>query len=176
MPPGMRPTTYSLWLMPSGNARTRLARTVRQLSHEYGTPVFAPHVTLASRIVGPSCEVLSKAARLASETAPLILCLTSIEGRNEYFRCVIARVAPNKALSKAHRLAQKAFAMRRQRVFLTHLSLVYGDLAPRTKRKIFASLGKRFDAEFRVRHLHVVAIQGPPRQWRRVESFPLTAA
>jgi len=174
MEPDMTRRSYALWLVPSGDLRRRLARTIRRLSRAYATPSFPPHVTLASRIAGPRQEVLAKAAQLAREIPPLTLRLTGIEGRNEYFRCLVARVGPNKALRQAHRLAKRIFGLRAQRPFMPHLSLVYGDLAPSTKRKIIASLGKRFDVEFEVRHMDVVAIQGPPRQWRRVQSIHLT--
>ena len=59
---GMRPlkkaSRYSLWLMPTGEVRQRLAAAILDLSREYAVPAFKPHVTLAGGIVGPAREVV----------------------------------------------------------------------------------------------------------------------
>jgi 2'-5' RNA ligase len=163
--------SYALWLIPEGEACRRLARTIRRLSRECSTPVFTPHITLASRIVAPEQQVAAKAAQLAKSLQPLRLRLTSIDFRNEYFRCLFLKVAPNVQLTRAHTRARKIFGLRGRRAFLPHVSLVYGDLSPATKRKMVSSLGKRFGLKFEVRRMDIVAIEGPPSQWRRVKSF-----
>jgi 2'-5' RNA ligase len=162
--------SYALWLIPEGKARTRLARAIRQLSRQHSTPIFAPHITLASGIVAPTSEVAVKSAQLAKSLRPLRLRLTHLDFRDEYFRCVFVRVAPTPQFARAHEQARRIFGWRG---FLPHVSLVYGDLSLAAKRNIALSLGRRFDLEFEVRRLDVVAIQGPPSQWRRVKSFRL---
>jgi 2'-5' RNA ligase len=170
---GRNTKSYALWLIPEGNARTRLARTIGQLSRQHSTPVFAPHITLASGIVAPARDVATKAAVLAQSLRPQRLHLTRLDWRDEYFRCLFVTVARMSPLLRAHKMARKVFELRGRRAFLPHVSLVYGDLSPEAKRHIIRSLGKRFDLRFEVRRLDVVAIQGPPSQWRHVKSFPL---
>jgi hypothetical protein len=41
---------YSLWLMPIGDIYRRLSETISQLSSEYGTPNFQPHITLLGEL------------------------------------------------------------------------------------------------------------------------------
>jgi 2'-5' RNA ligase len=167
--------TYALWLMPEGDVYRRLARTIRRLSREHSTPTFAPHVTLASGIVAPKPEVVTKAAQLAKSLRPLRLRLTHLDSHHEYFRCLFVKVARTKALVRAHRRAKEIFGLG-GRAFLPHVSLVYGDLSRAAKRRIASSLGRRFDLEFEVRRLCIVAIHGAPKAWRRVKSLRLGSA
>lgn len=170
---GQGTKSYALWLIPEGEACRRLARTIRRLSREHSTPGFAPHITLASGIVAPVHEVVTKSAQLAESLRPLRLRLTRLDSHEEYFRCLFVKVAPTPQLARAHRRAREIFALRGRRAFLPHVSLVYGELSRAAKRKITSSLGRRFDLEFEVRHLRVVAIQGLPSEWRRVKSLRL---
>jgi 2'-5' RNA ligase len=164
---------YALWLIPGGEVRRQLARTIRDLSRQYSTPLFAPHITLVSNIVAPAREVTAKTAQLTKSLRPLRLRLTCLDFCDEYFRCLFVKVARTSALARAHQRARKVFDLRGRRDFLPHVSLVYGDLPLATKRKIALSLGRRFDLAFEVRRIDVVGIQGPPSHWRRLKSFPL---
>ena len=60
MRPHQKASSYSLWLIPAGEVRQQLAKTIFDLSREYAAPAFEPHVTLAGGIVGPTREVAAK--------------------------------------------------------------------------------------------------------------------
>lgn len=164
---------YALWLRPDDEARRRLARTVRQLSREYSAPAFQPHVTLVSGILGAEQAVVAKAGKLAQQLRPLRVRLTRLEGRREYFRCVFARAGKSAPLVEAHRSAKQIFRLGRQRPFLPHLSLVYGDLPPRVKKEIIRALGQRVALQFTAWRLDLVRIQGGPSEWKTVRSWKL---
>lgn len=169
---GQMTKSYALWLIPQGEVRRQLARTIRKLSRQYSTPIFAPHVTLVSSIVGPGREVTAKTTQLSKGLRPLRLRLTRLDFRDEYFRCVFVKVARTSALARLHQKAREVLGLRGGQAFLPHLSLVYGDLPLATKRSLVLSLGARFDLELEVRRIDVVAIQGRPNRWRRLKSFP----
>lgn len=169
--PHLKDRTYALWLIPEAKVRGRLARTIRRLSRQHSTSGFPPHITLASGIVAPAREVAAKTAHLAKSLRPIHLRLTSIDFRDEYFRCLFVKVARTRPLVRAHQKAKQVFGLRGRRAFLPHVSLVYGDLSLATKRDIALALGRRFNLEFDVRRMDVVAIQGPPSHWRRLKSF-----
>jgi hypothetical protein len=78
-----KPSSYSLWLMPTGEVRQRLAGTILELSRQYATPAFEPHVTLASGMVGPAREVVAKMRELARRIPPFTIRLTAVEGLDE---------------------------------------------------------------------------------------------
>jgi 2'-5' RNA ligase len=164
-------TSYAVWLTPRGKVRDELARKIRELSREYATPVFEPHVTLVSGILGSPDQVMAKSAKLAAQVSALVVRLTKLDWLNEYFRCVFVRVAKSRPLVEANRRAKMVFGLERRRAFMPHLSLLYGNLAPRVKKRIVAALGRRWDIEFEVSQLDLVALRGEPHEWRRVKAF-----
>ncbi len=168
-----RPSSYSLWLMPRGEVRRRLARAIVDLSREYSTPAFEPHVTLAGNIAGPAEEVVAKTRELVRQIPPFTIRLTAADGLDEYFRCLFVRVAAPQPLKKANKAACKVFRLERQPAFMPHLSLLYGSLPANVKQEIIASLGRKFELEFKARSIHLYLIKGAPEAWRQVARFGL---
>jgi len=165
--------SYSIWLMPTGEVRQRLAGTIFDLSREYAAPAFEPHVTLAGGIVGPAREVASKMMELARRIPPFTVRLSAVDGLDEYFRCLFVRVATTHPIMTANKTAREVFRLAKQPAFMPHLSLLYGNLPASVKQRIIASLGGRFRLEFKARSLHLYLIKGAPQEWRRVAPFGL---
>ena len=164
---------YSLWLMPTGEVRKRLAGTILDLSRRYATPVFEPHVTLAGGIVGPAREVASKMEDLARRIPPFTARLTVVDGLDDYFRCLFVRLATTHPIMSANKTAREVFALAKQPAFMPHLSLLYGDLPPRVKEGIIPSMSRQFELEFKVNSLHLYLIKNDPAAWRHVASCGL---
>jgi 2'-5' RNA ligase len=150
-----------------------LAAAILDLSREYAAPAFEPHVTLAGGIVGPAREVASKMAELARRISPFTVRLTEVDFLDEYFRCLFVRVATTHAIMKANQAAREVFSLDKQPAFMPHLSLLYADLPSGVKERIVASLGRRFELEFKVSRLHLYLIKGEAAVWRRVARFGL---
>jgi 2'-5' RNA ligase len=164
---------YALWLMPSGEVRQRLAGTILELSRQYGTPAFQPHVTLAGSIVGPAREVTSKMKDLAKRIPPFTVRLTTVGGLEEYFRCLFVRVEQTHPITSANAAAQEIFRLPKQPAFMPHLSLLYGSLPSNEKERIIAALDHRFELEFKATTLHLYLIKREPANWRRVATCGL---
>jgi 2'-5' RNA ligase len=154
--------------MPTGEVRRRLAGTILDLSREYAAPAFEPHVTLAGGIVGAAREVASKMADLARRIPPFTVRLTEVDFLDEYFRCLFVRVATTHPIMKANKVARSVFSLEKQPAFMPHLSLLYGNFSSDVKERIVASLGRRFELEFKVSGLHLYLTRGEPTAWRRV--------
>jgi 2'-5' RNA ligase len=159
--------------MPTGEVRQHLAGTIRVLSRGYATPVFEPHVTLAGGIVGAAREVASKMEDLAKRIPPFTARLTVVDGLDEYFRCLFVRLATTHPIMSANKTAREVFALAKQPAFMPHLSLLYGNLPPRVKEGIIASLSRQFELEFKVNRLHLYLIKSEPAAWRHVASCGL---
>jgi len=159
--------------MPSGEVRQRLAGTILDLSREYATPAFEPHVTLAGGVVGPMREVAAKMRGLARQIPPFTVRLAAVDGLEDYFRCLFVRVAKTYPLMIANKAARDVFGLEKQPAFMPHLSLLYGNLPASAKQRIIASLGWQFELEFKVSSLHLYLIKSEPASWRRVARFGL---
>jgi 2'-5' RNA ligase len=166
----------SLWLMPEGDPRERLATLIARLAARLGTQPFAPHVTLLAGVEGPEAGVVPAVARLAAAMHPLRLRLAVVEGRDEHFRCLLARVTAEEPLRSAHALAARAFGREPDPGFLPHLSLVYGTLAPRLKASLAVELAAEAAVSFEANALHVWRTEGPVGDWREIGAFRLAAS
>jgi len=156
--------------MPSGEVCQRLAGTILELSRQYGTPAFEPHVTLAGGIVGPAREVDLQMKDLARRLPPLTIRLTTVAGLEEYFRCLFVRVAQTRPIMSANEAAREIFRLPKRPAFMPHLSLLYGSLKSIEKERIIASLGRQFEIEFKAATLHLYLIKREPEVWRSVAS------
>ena len=159
--------------MPTGDVRRRLAGTILELSRQYATPAFEPHVTLAGGIVGPTRQVAAKMRELARRIPPFTVRLTAVDGLDEYFRYLFVRVATTHPIMRANKAAREVFRLEPQPAFMPHLSLLYGNLPSSVKQRIVASLGRGYELEFKVSSLHLYLIKSEPAAWRRVASFGL---
>jgi len=170
---GARARGVSLWLAPEGAARFRLASLVEGLAARLGTEPFAPHVTLLPGLPGPEEGVLGPASALACRLPPLRVRLQGVEGRDEHFRCLVARAVADEPLRAAHEAAARAFGREPDPAFLPHLSLVYGTLAPQAKGPLATELEPALPGSFEASRLCVWRTEGPAREWRELGAFPL---
>jgi 2'-5' RNA ligase len=159
--------------MPSGQVLRRLRGVILELSREYSTPAFEPHVTLLGRIVGSRREVLAKSGELARRMRPLVVKLGVLDGLDEYYRCLFVRAAKTWPLMEAHRAARQIFNLKERPAYMPHLSLMYGNFRARLKEEMIRKLGGRLDLSFEVRSFHLYSTAGQPRAWRQVKDFRL---
>jgi 2'-5' RNA ligase len=170
---GNRARGVSLWLVPAGADRQRLDSLIARLAARLGTSPFEPHLTLLPAIDGSPASVAATARALAARLRPVAVRLESVEGRDEHFRCLVALAAPDEPLREAHAAAARAFGRQPDPSFLPHVSLVYGRLAPETKRALASEVAPAAALAFRAARLHVWLTEGPVEDWREVAALPM---
>jgi len=164
---------FSLWLMPSREVRDRLSGIISQLSEEYSTPQFEPHVTLLGSLMQPHEEVLSRTSQLATLIQPYEITLTAVGCLEAYFRCLFIKVRETGQVMEANLRAREIFSRQQDPEYLPHLSLMYGSFPVRLKEEIIAQIGSEFGLTFEVRSIHLCSTNGEPRDWYQVEEFAL---
>ena len=160
--------------MPSGHVYRRLADTIVQLSKEYSSPAFQPHLTLLGRIVTSRRDALARTAHLARSLRPFTIRLGALQGLDEYYRCLFVRAANTDPLWKAYRAAQRIFSAKQRPAFMPHFSLMYGDFPAGLKKEVIRRLGGRLGLRFEVRSLRLYSTTGKPRAWRQLKAFRLS--
>lgn len=163
---------HSLWISPRGVAGDVFGAIIKDLSEAFGTPYFPPHVTLLAQVSRPQAEIVSIAHELASEFSPFQIELLAPAFADDYFRSLFISAEPGNMLLAAHELAQELFRVPEEQ-FMPHLSLLYGDLPETEKRRIIARVGYGFPLSFTAEAIDVYATEGPPEDWRLVESIAL---
>ena len=166
-------TGYSIWLMPSGQVRDELSKTISHLSNQYATPVFQPHVTLLGDLAGNEAEISSQVQQLASRLRPFQITLTTVDCLPAYFHCLFVRAEETPALAEANQMARLIFHREQDAKFMPHLSLMYGNFSAETKRQIVQTLGREFSIAFPVKTIHLYSTNGEPKEWHPVQEFEI---
>ncbi len=166
-------TGYSIWLMPTGDVRDELSKTISQLSALYATPVFPPHVTLIGNLAGNVAELSSQTQQLASRTRKFEITLAKIDYLDEYFRCLFVQAEETPALGEAIRTARIIFHREQDAKFMPHLSLMYGSFNAETKKQIVQAVGREFSRGFPVKSVHLFSTKGEPKDWYPVQEFEI---
>jgi len=158
----MRAQGVSLWLVPDGPEAQATAALIGELSARFGTPTFAPHVTLLGGLAVDPETAVTTAGDLAAGLTDLSVRFEGLEHSGDYFRALVVR------------RAQAAFPSEPVGPFVPHLSLLYGAVPVETRRHLAAEVRESAPAAIVMRHLDVVATEGAVAQWRRLARLPLS--
>jgi 2'-5' RNA ligase len=160
--------SYHLWVKPTGAAYALVARTIRDLADELGTPSFEPHVTLLGSLDGTEREHRQRTETLCRLLRPVPFVLTEPGYLDEYFRCVFMLVDQTQEVRWYRASALHAFD-RPDEPFMPHVSLVYGSLTESRKQEIVARLPPELRTTFLATSLALVRADSPaPHDWHEI--------
>lgn len=168
-------SSYTLWLMPDGEAYKRLQSLISDLSTVHNTPRFEPHVTLLSGITDPLATAINKTKQLASAFAPLQASLTRIEYLETYYRCLFFRTDDSETLFDIRQAAEDTFEHTPINPFIPHVSFLYGAMPVFQKEAIIAQMGEHFFMNLGLSSLRLVETNRTPEEWRLLAQFDLAA-
>jgi 2'-5' RNA ligase len=163
----------SVWLVPLGDVYEQLAHLILQLSQEYSSPVFPPHVTLLGGLNGAEQDTIAKTRQLAAQIEPFQVQLTSVDYTDDYHRALFVRLQESGPLLAANHAAREIFNCQNEPKYLPHLSVLYGHFAPAVKEDIMARIGRRFDLCFLTTRLELHSTFGETKDWFTLGKFEL---
>lgn len=164
---------YSIWLMPTGAVRDRLALLIDELGHEFSSPLFPPHVTLIGGLSDNEEKLAAETHELATRLHPYTMQLGAVDYLEEFYRALFVRVEKTPAVLDANTHARTFFHHEDGLAYMPHLSLLYGYFPVEVKEKIIARIGKQLDLCFDVTSLYLYSTLGETKDWYRVDEFPL---
>jgi 2'-5' RNA ligase len=168
----MTTDSYSIWIIPEGEAYTLTEGYITSLSEAYNLPKFEPHVTVLAGIPNPGSSTLRDLTR---DLLPFRIHLADQpEYLDERFRCLFLKANKTPALMETFSKVSHLFGYEGPPYF-PHLSLAYGDLPVETKHEMIRTLGVIPQIEFEARQLSLVRASSeiPISSWKVVEHFPL---
>ena len=163
---------HSLWLMPAPSDEALLAGIVSELSGRFGTPLFAPHLTLQGD-TETTPAVLERAVTTVADTVEAFSePVTAVEGIESYFRSFYARFAASAPLTTLKRTLDPEDST----PFMPHVSLLYGAVEPSAKAAAITEIGARLAGRtIRFDRIGIVTSgqDVPIADWRVVASVAL---
>ena len=119
----------SLWLMPCREDEAFLASLVSELAARFGTPIFAPHLTLRGDTNATFERLLDDIRAAAAASQPFTEPIAGIETTQAFFRAFYVRFAVSAPLLGLKRRLDPQETER----FMPHVSLLYGNLPEMVK-------------------------------------------
>ena len=163
----------SLWLEPAEPECTRLQRLIASLAQNYGSPPFAPHVTLVGEFaVDDEALACEMTAQLAASEHPFPLTLTAIEMEDVYWRTFYLSAEHSQRLDGLHARACSGFRVG-EKSYRPHLSLMYTDLDKAARRDIAGRLSLPLPITVVAQRLALWRTTGSVGRWRQIASFGL---
>jgi 2'-5' RNA ligase len=163
---------YSLWLVPPPDISDKYARIIRDLSKEYQSAVFEPHITLAGEIPSESDTIVQETTKILDGFAPLPFRLTSLMYQDFYYRALYVLVDPAPRLVDLQRKITEKFGMKGDS-FMPHLSLLYGKFDTSIKEKIIQQFGREQNDHFVVDTIYLIQMAGNESTWKTIHTFKL---
>jgi 2'-5' RNA ligase len=172
----MQARGVSLWLVPEGPEAQAIGALIAELACRFGTPDFAPHVTLLAGLALHPDAVVGRCHELARGLHPLPLRFLGVQRGTDYFRALYALASPDLPILDARQRAETLFAAHPRESFLPHLSLLYGSLPAETVRLLAEEVSASSPPSLVLQTLEVVSTEGPVSAWRRLARLPLGGA
>lgn len=173
----MRTRGYSIWFMPTDEIYDKFNYIINQLSKEYNSPRFEPHVTLIGQRVGSEEEIIKKTEKIASKIKPFKIQLTTVDYRDYYFRALFVKIRRTKKIIEANKIAKEVFDIEETNEYMPHLSLLYGEFPESQKKKIIKTIRQDLTDEFEIKTIHLFNTEGEINPylstWYRLKEFSL---
>ncbi|MFB4426015.1 2'-5' RNA ligase family protein [Streptomyces sp. QL37] len=165
----------SLWLHPAARDEPALRAEVVRLGTRWGSPPFAPHLTLVGGFDAPEDEARRRAADLAAELDPLDVEFTTIATEEQLHRSLFLGAAPNALLDAAFGTAVRICAgLVGEEPFRPHLSLAYLDAPAELRERAAASVALAPPVRARFDTLALWRTPMPTvEDWRKVDVWAL---
>ncbi len=128
----------SLWLMPCPEDKAFLASLIGKLATRFGTPNFAPHLTLRGDTNATFEHLHDDARAAAAASQPFAEPITRIETTEAFFRAFYVRFAVSAPLFRLKRRLDPQDT----ECFTPHISLLYGNLPEVVKAPATVEFGQ----------------------------------
>lgn len=168
--------SYSLWIVPSGNAYIKLKTLIGQLSIKHDSFPFIPHISVVSNITDPVDTIEEKLGKTSTEMLikPFPIALGKLTYFDEKPGGLYYLVSNNPALLRLMSLFKERVGYRKRPYAIPpHLTITYGKLDLSEKKFTIAKLKDIPAIEFETDTVCLANTSDENGKWRIVKKFPL---
>ncbi len=144
-PPPRSSRPFSAWLIPTAYQRDALFEIISDLSTQYGSPCFQPHLTIGCGSLARP-EQLGKIAEEACDSiSPLTLPVKGIEHSSFYYKCVYLALESNPELALCFRKLAALPDTPLDFELQPHISLIYREISLEVRQKLVDQIKLDFE-------------------------------
>jgi len=172
---------YSLLMTPDRTSETYrlLNHTITDLSREYNTELFEPHLTLYAPIDIPLIELKKKLSSLTL-VEPFQLQVTNVTTGNRYYQCVLGTVELTSDLQYVYQRTMQLLGLPVNQDYFPHISLIYGDFHTIMKKHILKEIlherhyKQLLPLNFTISQIEIWKTEGETKTWKCHDTIPFT--
>ena len=162
---------YSLWLRPIQSQIDELTKIMSDLSHQYRTKPFPPHITLLSNIPVELNTIKQACTKIVDQTQEFDIPLQNIAYSETYYRNFYIQAELTPALTDVYESTKKLLNYTPDEDYLPHVSLLYGKLSIETKEKLNLQLDKNYPKKLICNRLDLYSSSGNVSDWHLIETY-----
>ncbi|MBN2545625.1 MAG: hypothetical protein JXB50_07505 [Spirochaetes bacterium] len=164
---------YSIWLMPEKITFKYFYTIIKNISKEYKSLVFPPHITILGNIIPSDFKQIEKQSILFTENIQSIrINVDKPEIGNNYFKALYLKIKKNNELLQLYQTAKKYF-IHKDSNFYPHLSLYYGYLNKRLKKEIIIKYDFLKIKNFICNQIYIYQTAGKVLNWKLIYNYSL---
>jgi len=172
---------YSLLMTPDRTSETYklLNHTITDLSREYNTELFEPHLTLYAPIDIPLKDLKKKLSSLTL-IEPFQLQVTNVTTGNRYYQCVLGTVELTSDLQYVFQRTMQLLGLPMNQDYFPHISLIYGDFHTIMKKHILKEIlherhyKQLLPLNFTISQIEIWKTEGETKTWKCHDTIPFT--
>lgn len=162
---------FAVWLLPMNEDMEYLKKIVKNLSLEYDSPEFYPHVTVYG-LVNTGMELINNAINYSiTDLKPFKIRKLSLAHSNNLWRTVFIKIKTNKELLLINRRLSDRLYQYAEYNFAPHISLIYKNMSRSERIKIIKTM--KIKDEFTLDKIAILKFSRSINEWLILKSIKL---
>jgi len=164
---------YALWLLPDAGDTRLIELAMEQINEALPGPRFTPHISLFDSLTGDEAELGDKVAALAEKISVFDAESEKLMCSQYYFRALYVRIKASPDMLRCRQLGTDAFALRLDKSFKPHISLLYSAASRDKKTTALADVHLNLPDRYNINRLALVRTALAVSDWQIVRELPL---
>jgi len=160
---------YAVWALFSDEDSKYLNNIICNLSKEYESQIFLPHITLYGLVDIDLDYLIEIIENCSSEILPFTISKSKIEYSEDFWKTVFIRIKKNTKLEKIQSCISSDLAKFSQYSFLPHVSLIYKKLPIQKKIELIHKL--EIKSTFTIKNLAIHKYSDDISHWKIIKKI-----
>jgi 2'-5' RNA ligase len=159
---------YAIWLVPDEKDTVYLKRIIENLSAEFNSPKFVPHITIFGIFDQNIKKIEKEIEKAVKGISPFKIKKSNIGHSDNIWKTLYLEVIMNKEIENIHNRLNHSFKIEEKEKFFPHISLLYKKINEKNRIKIQKQL--KVKNEFLIEKIIILKFSNKISEWKIVKS------
>ncbi len=162
---------YSLWLRPIQIQIDEFSNIISEIAHRNRTTPFPPHITLLSGLTSELNSIKQACEKIIDRIHNFEIPMQNIAYTAAFYRNLYILAETTSLLETLYEEIKCELTYKENDKFVPHLSLLYGDLDLKTKKRLKDELNECYSKSFKCVRLDIYNTTGEIQNWHLIHSY-----